>query len=82
MPKPRKEWILMKHPILELIKLIFILAVTFSIGMVVSIWLITSESIFLEVYVKYEIIGAFVGGVGGVGTWLIFYLQIRRRSHK
>ncbi|WP_338457892.1 hypothetical protein [Pantoea sp. Nvir] len=56
----------MKHPILELIKLIFILAVTFSIGMVVSIWLITRESIPLEVYVKYGVIGAFVGGWEGL----------------
>ena len=30
----------MKHPLLELIKLVFILAVTFSIGMVASTWLI------------------------------------------
>jgi len=51
----------MKHHILELIKLMFILAVTFSIGIVVSIWLITRESIPLDVYVKYVVIGAIVG---------------------
>jgi len=72
----------MKHHILELIKLMFILVVTFSIGIVVSIWLITRESIPLYVYVKYGVIGAIVGLWGGAGTWLIFYLQIRRRYRK
>jgi hypothetical protein len=72
----------MKYPILELVKLMFILAFTFSIGIVVSIWLITRESIPLDVYVKYGIIGAIVGLWGGAGTWLIFYLQIRRRYRK
>ncbi len=43
----------------------FILAVTFSIGMVVSIWLITGESLPLEIYIKYGVIGAIVGLWGG-----------------
>ncbi|MDN8543926.1 hypothetical protein AB6T85_03665 [Erwinia sp. ACCC 02193] len=72
----------MKHPLLELIKLMFILAVTFSLGMVVSIWLITPEPISQEVYIKYGVIGAIVGLWGGAGTWLILYLQIRRHSRK
>ena len=72
----------MKHPLFELIKLMFILAVTFSIGMVVSIWLITREPISLEVYIKYGVIGAIVGLWGGAGAWLIFYLQIRRYFRK
>ncbi|RPD94080.1 hypothetical protein BBB56_21785 [Candidatus Pantoea deserta] len=72
----------MKHPILELMKIMFFMAVTFSIGIVISIWLITRESIPLDVYVEYGIIGAIVGLWGGAGTWLIFYLQIRRRYRK
>lgn len=72
----------MKHPILELMKIMFFMAVTFSIGIVISIWLITRESIPLDVYVECGIIGAIVGLWGGVGTWLIFYLQIRRRYRK
>ncbi|MGD9424033.1 hypothetical protein ACLHDD_02400 [Pantoea sp. NSTU24] len=72
----------MKKTLLELVKLMIILAVTFLMGMVISIWLITREPIPLDVYVKYGIIGAIVGLWGGAGTWLIFYLQRRRRSRK
>ena len=72
----------MKHPLLELIKLMFILAVPFSIGMVVCIWVITRDPISLEVYIKYGMIGAIGGLWGGAGTWLIFYLQIRRHFRK
>lgn len=72
----------MKNPILELVKLMFILSVTFSIGMVVSIWLITRQSVPLDVYVKYGVIGAVVGLWGGAGAWLILYLQIRRSFRK
>lgn len=72
----------MKHPILELIKLMFILAVTFSIGMVFSIWLITRESIPLDLYIKYGMIGAIAGLWAGGGAWLIFYLQIRKNFRK
>lgn len=72
----------MKHPLLELIKLMFTVVVTFSVGTVVSIWLITRESISLELYIKYGAIGGIVGLWGGAGAWLMFYLQIRRRFHK
>jgi hypothetical protein len=72
----------MKHPLLELIKLIFIFAATCSIGMAVSIWLITRDPISPIEYVRYGIIGA-IGGVWiGVGVWFVFYLQIRRYNRK
>lgn len=72
----------MKYPLLEFVKLIFIFAVTCSIGMVVSIWLITQESIPPIEYVKYGAIGA-IGGVWvGAGVWFVFYLQIRRYKRK
>lgn len=72
----------MKHPLLSLIKLIFTFAVALSIGMVVSVWLITKSNIPFAVYVKYGIIGA-IGGVWiGAGAWFVFYLQIRKYLRK
>lgn len=72
----------MNHPLLELIKLVFIFAATCSIGMVASIWLITRNPIDLDVYIKYGCIGAAVGVWIGAGIWLLFYLQVRRHFRK
>jgi len=72
----------MNRPILELIKLILIFSATCSIGMVVSIWLITRNPIALTVYIKYGCIGAAVGVWIGAGIWLLFYLQVRRHFRK
>lgn len=72
----------MKNHLLLLIKLLLISLATCSIGIVVSIWLIAREPIPSEVYVKYGIIGAVVGLWGGAGTWLLFYLQIRKYIRK
>ncbi len=55
----------MNRPLLELIKLIFIFSATCSIGMVVSLWLITRNPIALTVYIKYGCIGA------AVGVWIV-----------
>lgn len=72
----------MKHPLLELIKLMLIFAVICSVGMVVTIWLITRNPVALVIYIKYGCIGAIVGIWIGAGIWLLFYMQIRRHFRK
>lgn len=72
----------MKHPLLELVKLIFILSVTFSIGIVASTWLIIKGDIPFSEYILAGKIGAFVGAWGGAGIWLLLYLQVRKYNRK
>ena len=72
----------MKHPILELIKLVFILAVTFSIGMVASTWLISKGDVPFSEYILAGKIGAIVGVWGGAGVWLLLYLQVLKYNRK
>lgn len=56
----------MKYHLLTLIKLVLLSTFTCSFSIVVSIWLITRESIPSEVYIKYGVIGALVGLWGGL----------------
>lgn len=72
----------MKHPLVELIKLIFILAITFSIGMVASTWLVVKGDTPFSEYILAGKIGAIVGAWAGAGIWLLLYLQARKYKSK
>ncbi|HAP0151071.1 TPA: hypothetical protein IRP92_005251 [Escherichia coli] len=70
----------MKHPLLELIKLMFIFAITCSIGMVASTWLIIKEDIPFSEYILAGKIGTIVGMWGGAGIWFLYWLNSRKSN--